>query len=227
MQSIFRLLLTCVPIFIILSLITPITVISAPVAIVEDVSEEVITPQFMDIVEEGQVIILETGQSITLGFLSSCKREIITGGTVTVGRDESQVSGGLVERELVDCDGGDLQLSKGQKESAGVIVFRKVPTKGSKKHKPQRILYGVSPMIKLLGVKASKSVTMTLDRVDGVEESYVINVTEGVVDLLKKNIRLEPGGLYVAAVGDHNVVFRISPLANSKDNSVLSRLLAF
>lgn len=227
MRSFFSFSLTSVLTYFVLGLVISDTVKSEPVAIVEDVSVEVTALQFMDIVEEGQIITLEDGQSITLGFLNSCTRESITGGIVTVGYEESQVSGGSVERELVDCDGGDLQLSKGQKQSAGVIVFRKAPTKKTKVRRPQRILYGVSPLIKLLDDQASKGVTMTLNRLDGIEERYVINVTDGVVDLLRENIRLDPGGLYVAAVGDHDVVFKISPLATNEGSSVLSRLLAF
>ena len=76
-----------------------------PVAVVEDVSAGAADLQFMDLLEQGRVIKLGDGQNITLGYLRSCTREIVTGGTITVGRDASEVAGGAIERELVDCDG--------------------------------------------------------------------------------------------------------------------------
>ncbi len=200
---------------------------STPVAVVEDVSAEVADLQFMDLLEQGRVIKLGDGQSVTLGYLRSCTREIAVGGTLTVGRDASQITGGSIERELVDCDGGDLQLSAGQRQSAGAIVFRKAPTKGANVPKPQRILYGVSPLIRFLEDPAPTSVTILLERLDGGKDRHAIDVSNGVVDLAKKNIVLEPGGLYIAAAGNRKVVFRISPVASRTGGTVLGRLLAF
>ena len=198
-----------------------------PVAVVEDVSAGAADLQFMDLLEQGRVIKLGDGQNITLGYLRSCTREIVTGGTITVGRDASEVAGGAIERELVDCDGGDLQLSSGQLQTAGAIVFRRAPTKGAKTPKPQRILYGVSPLIRFLNDPPLTSVTILLERLDGEKDRHAIDVANSVVDLAEKNIVLEPGGLYIATVGDRKVVFRISPVASREGVSVLGRLLAF
>jgi hypothetical protein len=197
------------------------------VAVVEDVSFDTGELQFMDLLELGQVIKLDAGQSVTLGYLSSCTRETITGGTITVGSEASKVSGGSLERELVDCDGGNLQLSAGQSQAAGVSVFRMAPTKVSNAPKPQRILYSVYPLIRFVNQTPPTSVTILLERLGSEEESYSIDVTNGVADLAQENIALEPGGLYVAIAGDRKVVFRISPLASRTGGSVLGRLLAF
>ena len=200
---------------------------TTPVAVDEDISVEMDDLQFMDLLEQGRVIKLGDGQSVTLGYIRSCTREIISGGTITVGRDKSNVAGGAIERELVDCDGGDLQPSAGQLQTAGAIVFRKAPTKGGNKPKPQRILYGVSPLIRFLGDQTPTSVTILLERLDGKKDRYTIKITNSVIDLSDKNIMLEPGGLYVATAGDRKVVFRISPVASRTGGSVLGRLLAF
>jgi hypothetical protein len=200
---------------------------TGPVAIVEDVSFDASELQFMDLLELGRVIKLNAGQSVTLGYLSSCTREIITGGTITVGSKESKVSGSSMERELVDCDGGDLQLSTGQSQAAGAIVFRKAPTKGKSKPKPQRILYGVSPLIRFVNEAPLTTATILLERLDGKQEQHTIDIINGVADLARKNIALEPGGLYIVTAGDRKVVFRISPVASRAGVSVLGRLLAF
>ena len=200
---------------------------TGPVAVVEDVSFETGELQFMDLLELGRVFKLDAGQSVTLGYLSSCTRETITGGTITVGSEASKVSGGAVERELVDCDGGDLQLSTGQSQTAGAIVFRKAPTKGKSKPKPQRILYSVSPLIRFVNETPPTSVTIFLERLDGKKEQHTIDIINGVADLARENIVLEPGGLYIATAGDRKVVFRISPVASRAGVSVLGRLLAF
>ena len=116
-----------------------------------------------------------------------------------------------MERELVDCDAGDLQLTTGQSQTAGAIVFRKAPTKGARAPKPQRILYVVSPLIRFVSETPPTSVTISLERLDGNKEHHTIDIANGVA---QKNISLEPGGLYVAIAGDRKVVFRISPVAS-------------
>jgi hypothetical protein len=71
------------------------------------------------------------------------------------------------------------------------------------------------------------NVTILLERLDGKKEQHTIDITNGVADLARENIALEPGGLYIATSGDRKVVFRISPVARRAGGSVLGRLLAF
>ena len=49
-------------------------------------------------VETGKIITLGQHDSIVLGYLNSCTEETITGGTVKVGVDQSEVQSGLVAR---------------------------------------------------------------------------------------------------------------------------------
>jgi len=68
--------------------------------------------EIMDYVETGRVIRLGARQTIVLSYLNSCTREAITGGTVTVGTDQSEVLSGKVERTKVPCDPGQASLAE-------------------------------------------------------------------------------------------------------------------
>jgi hypothetical protein len=72
----------------------------SPVALIEDIAGNPPDIQFMDYVQPGQVINLGAQDTIVLGYLKSCWRETITGGTVTVGQERSDVKGGMVERPM-------------------------------------------------------------------------------------------------------------------------------
>src|ERR1700752_658907 len=74
------------------------------VALVEHLDGNPVGVEIMDYVEAGKVIRLGARDRIVLGYMTSCIRETITGGTVTIGRDKSEVQSGEVERILVECD---------------------------------------------------------------------------------------------------------------------------
>jgi len=78
----------------------------SPAAVVEEIQGSVPGVQFMDYVDPGQVIRLGAHDRIVLGYLRSCWRETISGGTVTVGTEQSEVAGGEVARDKVACEGG-------------------------------------------------------------------------------------------------------------------------
>jgi hypothetical protein len=73
----------------------------SPAAVVEEMQGSVPGVQFMDYVDPGQVIRLGAHDRIVLGYLKSCWRETISGGTVTVGPEQSEVAGGEVARTKV------------------------------------------------------------------------------------------------------------------------------
>ena len=66
------------------------------VALVESVSSKSPGVEFMDYVQAGQIIRLGPHDTIVLSYMSSCLRETITGGTITVGPDWSEVQSGEV-----------------------------------------------------------------------------------------------------------------------------------
>src|SRR3974390_1194493 len=82
-----------------------------PVALVEDVKSATADVEFMDYAGKGQVIKLEPRDVLVLSYLKSCAHETITGGTVAVGSERSDVQDGKIVRAKVPCDGGKVRLS--------------------------------------------------------------------------------------------------------------------
>ena len=94
------------------------------VALVENLTGASPGVEFMDYVRTGQVIRLGPHQTIVLSYMSSCLRETITGGTVTVGTDWSEVRSGEVQRTRGQCDGGKMMLTGANQ--IGGRIFRGV-----------------------------------------------------------------------------------------------------
>jgi hypothetical protein len=88
-------------------------------ALVESVSSNSAGVEFMDYVQAGQIIRLGPHDTIVLRYVSSCLRETITGGTVTVGTDWSGVQSGEVRRLRGQCDAAKMVLTGGQGAIAG------------------------------------------------------------------------------------------------------------
>ena len=76
------------------TVMSPALAATIPVALVEEVSGAPAGVEFMDYVETGKTIELGARGGIVLSYLNSCVRETISGGTVTVGTDQSDVQGG-------------------------------------------------------------------------------------------------------------------------------------
>jgi hypothetical protein len=77
-----------------------------PAALVEEVKSVSAGIEFMEYVGAGEVIKLEPSDVLVLSYLKSCEHETITGGTVRVGLEKSEVEGGKVVRSKVPCNGG-------------------------------------------------------------------------------------------------------------------------
>jgi len=89
------------------------------VALVESANGNSLSVESMDYVRAGQIIRLGPHDTIVLRYLSSCLRETITGGTVTVGQDWSEVQSGDVQRLRGDCGAGKMVLTGTQSPIAG------------------------------------------------------------------------------------------------------------
>jgi hypothetical protein len=85
------------------------------VALLERVNDKSI----MEYVQAGQIIRLGPQDTIVLRYLSSCLRETITGGTVRVGPDWSEVQSGEVQRFREECGAGKMVLTGTQSPIAG------------------------------------------------------------------------------------------------------------
>lgn len=187
-----------------------------PVAIVEALTAEGIGLRFMDYVEEGRVIELGPGATITLGYLASCRQEQIRGGRIVVGREQSRVENGEVRRQRVDCDGGALKLSAAEADKSGVMVFRRPP-------KRRLTLYGASPVVLLSRAGGS----VTIERLDKAGARLELTVEGRFVDLAESGTTLVPGGIYRATVGEVALEFQIDSLATPGPGPVVGRLLRF
>ncbi len=200
----------------------------APTALVEDVTSATADVAFMDYVGRGQVIRLAPGDKLVLSYLKSCEQETITGGTVTVGFDKSDVQDGAVARIKVPCDGGNIELSSAQANASAASAFRvqsadvaTTPT-----------LFARTPVVQLPKNLAPDARTLTLRRTDRPGERREIRIDDataaaGFYDLGKQHVSLVRGASYEAAIGGRTLAFRVDAKAKSGAAPVVSRLLRF
>lgn len=197
-------------------------------ALVEDAKGRNLDVDFMDYVDVGRVIKLGPNDELVLGYLRSCWRETIKGGTVTVGTEQSEVAGGTVRRQKVECDGGRMRLTQAQSGQAGVMVFRAPPRPAAgAPAQPQATLYGLSPVLDVQG-----GGTVTIERIDQPGEKLTIQVAAQQLqrgafhDLAKAGQALAAGGVYKASVAPgREIVFKIDPEAKPGQAPIVSRLL--
>jgi hypothetical protein len=194
----------------------------APVAIVEEVDSQTAGLEFMDYLRTGQSIRLAANDRLIIGYFHSCWREVIIGGTVLVGKGDSEVSGGSVERQKVRCDTAKTGGTTGATTGSGAMVFRKTPSAAQS----YPTVYALSPLF-----VGSGAGSLALERLDRTEPSITLTVTEanassgGVVDLAKNNVLLRAGGLYRAKAGSREITFKVDHSAEAGSLPILSRLL--
>jgi len=201
-------------------------------ALVEDVTGTSAGVEFMDYLEAGKVIHLDPQDSIVVSYLYSCTRETIHGGSITVGRERSDVQLGTVERTSIPCDAGNMLLTTQlASQSAGSLI--RGP--GSERDRPpapaspQFTLYGVSPMLDLKGGGG----TLEITRLDKNGEHYALTIGSPhslgttLYDLAGTGTALSPGGIYRATLGAQSITFKIDPSAKPGKTPILGRLLRF
>ncbi len=197
-------------------------VAQAPVAVVEDVRGTPAGVEFMDYVSAGKVIRLGPSDAIVLGYVKSCWRETISGGTVTIGAEQSTVQDGKVERVKVACDGGKIQLTAQQADKAGGMVFRDRP------RAPQLTLHGSSPLIEAKG-----GGMLVIERIDKPGERHEVtiaaeNLLRGAFyDFAKGDKQLTAGGTYRATLGAQQILFKVDQFAKPGRTAIIGRLLRF
>ena len=197
-----------------------------PTALVEDVQGATADIEFMDYVGNGQVIKLEPGDVLVLSYLKSCEHETITGGTVTVGAERSDVRDGQIVRAKVPCDGGKMRLSSQQASKSAASAFR------LQSADIQPVLYARTPLVQLPKTLASGDRTLLIERVDRRGERHEFKIDDaiaaaGFYDLAKIKVSLARGAIYDASIGGHKMTFAIDPKAASGPAPIVSRLLRF
>jgi hypothetical protein len=194
---------------------------SSPVAVIEDLRGKPAGLQVMDYVEPGAVIQLGSNDSIVLDYLTSCWRETITGGTVTVGTEESDVVNGKIERSRVECQANKAQIDPALADRSGGMTFR-----GGPRSTPQVTLYGLSPIIEV-----TSRDTLVIDRIDrpGKRREILLSgeqlVQNKFLDLAKTGVVLTAGAIYRAKAGTQEILFKIDPKAKPGQTPIVGRLL--
>jgi hypothetical protein len=197
-----------------------------PTALVEDVKSATADIEFMDYVGNGQVIKLEPRDVLVLSYLKSCEHETITGGTVTVGAERSDVRDGQIVSTKVSCDGGRIRLSSQQASKSAASAFR------LQSADIEPTLFARTPAVQLPRVLASEDRTLLIERVDRRGESRKIKIDDtiaaaGFYDLATINVSLTRGAIYDASIGGHKMTFQIDAKAKSGPAPIVSRLLRF
>jgi hypothetical protein len=193
------------------------------VAIVEEIEADRADVAFMDYLGAGRTIALGKHGRLILGYFNSCLREVIIGGTVTIGTDKSIVKGGKISRERVECDGGRLLLTAEQAGKSGVVVFRKGNlSKGSGSLRPSLRIYSLQPLIQV----KSRPSSVTVERLDRPRSTITVKLRNGVADFVTQRLSLERGGLYRVTTSGASRIVRVDAHA-ADGGSVISRLIAF
>jgi len=197
-----------------------------PTALVEEVKSTTADVEFMDYVGTGQVIKLQLGDVLVLSYLKSCEYETITGGTVTVGAERSEVQDGKIARAKVPCDGGKMHLTPQQASKSAASAFRLQ----SVSHRPT--LYARAPMIQVPKLQVDDSRMLVIERTDRRGEHFEIKIDEdlaggGFYDLATAHKLLTRGATYSASIGDRKMTFKVDARARSGRAPIVSRLLRF
>jgi hypothetical protein len=195
-----------------------------PTALVEDVRGATADVEFMDYVGTGQVIKLEPRDVLVLSYLKSCEHETITGGTVVVGAERSDVKDGQVVRTKVPCDGGKVRLTSQEASKSAASAFR---LQSAEIHPT---LYARSPLVQLPKTLASQDRTLLIQRTDRPGKPYELPIDDttaaaGFFDLAKSKVTLVRGAIYDASIGGHKLTFQIDAKAKSGPAPVVSRLV--
>jgi hypothetical protein len=203
----------------------------APVAMVEEAGAKSTLAPF-DYLSPGQSIALGAHERIVIDYFASCTRETITGGTVTIGNEQSAVAKGEVRREHVACDGGHLAAASGRGDDSAAVVFRKAPGPADAKAKAKadsahvtRKIYARCPVVNLTG-----SDSVSIERIDAPEAPVSLAVApdqlrHGFYDFANGPCEFVAGGTYRLTAGTHSLFFTIDPGARRATGPLAGRLL--
>jgi hypothetical protein len=198
-----------------------------PAALVEDVSGTSAGVEFMDYLAAGRELRLGPQDRLVIDYLRSCWRETISGGTVTIGVEQSTVTGGTVSRDKIECDGGRMRLTVEQAAKSGVVVFR-APPKPAAGHAAsvERTVYGLSPIFELGA--GGRLVVERLDK-QGAPLTLEIAPTQLLrgrfYDFAKDGRALVAGGVYRASIAGRSLVFQVDAKAKPGATAPAGRLL--
>lgn len=184
---------------------------SKPVAIVEDSPKTKGRGQVFDLLNENEVVQLGGSETLVLGYLKSCTRETITGGTVTIGAKESTVEGGKVAREKTECTVSKLLLTADESQQSATVAFR-----------PGEVLkhiYTREPVI-----VAKKSASVKVEAFDG-GKTWNLKPEKGLVDFQAAKLELQPGKRYKVTGDIASFVIEVDAAATAAKTGTLERVV--
>lgn len=185
------------------------------VAILEEIAGASGKHEAFDELKAGERLDLGTGGRAIIGYLGSCTRETIEGGTVMIGTGQSEIEGGKVQRETIPCEATQLVLTDQEAGQSATVVFRGPPWEKW----VRQVVPSPSPVVLAAGK------TLTIKRLDEDEKAQTVSLTSGHADLATENITLTPGGYYELTAGKKQMVIQIDPAAQSGPMPVASRLV--
>jgi hypothetical protein len=155
-----------------------------PTALVEDVKSPTAGIEFMDYVGNGQVIKLAPHDVLVLSYLKSCEHETITGGTVVIGMERSEVRDGRIARTKVPCDGGQVRLTSAQAAQSAATAFRLQSADN------QPLLFARAPVVQLPKDLSRQERALRIERTDRKGERHELRIDDaaaaaGFYDLAK------------------------------------------
>jgi hypothetical protein len=190
-------------------LVPAVVAASKPVAIVEDSPKTAGRGQVFDLLNESEVLTLAPGETLILGYLKSCTRETITGGTVTVGAKESAVEGGKVSREKTECTQTKLALTADESQQSATIAFR-----GAIKH-----VYTRQPII-----MAGHSKSVKIEAVEG-GKNWDMKPKNGLIDFEAAKIEMQPGARYKVTGEKASLIVEVDAAATTAKTGLLERVV--
>lgn len=204
---------------------TPAPIAPAPVAIVENVTDNLVAVAPLDLLRDGDVMALAPDQGIIISYLDSCQRESIRGGTVAIGRSQSDVVGGIVSRQAVACDAIALALTPDQANQSAALAFRQ----------PEQVADGDPLAASAAFVMATRHPVVIAGGLNAVTirdlrqsgAAIMRQARNGVIELTDAASPLAKGGVYRLEGGGRSLIFRVGREATDAPLPILKRIIRF
>lgn len=174
------------------------------VALVEDGGAAKAGIGLFSLLSAGTTFELGTGETIVIGYMTSCRRETITGGQVTIGEKESAVAGGKLAAESVQCGEPRLALSAAEAQQSATVAFRPAD---SLKHVYSRDL--------LLMGRGSPTIFLEIVEAGSGKSVKKLQTETGYFDLAVEAVALQPGGTYLLKTARNTVMVEIDAKAKA------------
>lgn len=196
-----------------------------PVAIVEDATANVTAIPPFHLLREGDSLSLASDQGVILSYLQSCQRETIRGGQVAIGRLQSDVTGGAVQRQTISCDPAALDLTPAEASQSAALAFRDPDSAADADPIAREAAFVLASRLPV--VIALDLANLTIEDRRNPARTWQVQSTDGIFELAAGDLPLDKGGVYRISGGDRSLVFRIGREATDAPLPLLKRLIRF